>query len=58
VVFIEAICSPEMTTRHRYMKYSYLLLTLCFVVFFPDDVSAHAPHDEVRALVLSPAYPL
>ena len=35
----------------------WLVVTVCLIVLlFPDDASAHAPHDEVSAIVLSPDY--
>jgi len=46
-----------MTTLHRTLGHVLFLLTCCFVLLLvPTDALAHAPHDEVSAILLSPAY--
>jgi photosystem II stability/assembly factor-like uncharacterized protein len=46
-----------MATQHRALEHFLFLLVFCFVILYiPTDALAHAPHDEVRAILLSPAY--
>ncbi len=57
--------SPESKARHVFYRHLradcrsvvYVLVTVCFsILFFPAIASAHAPHDEVSAILLSPGY--
>ena len=57
VTIAARLCSIQPMDRQAFLRRLFFALRVSFIVlWWPREVSAHAPHDEVSALVLSPHY--